>query len=229
VRSLARHQLNPDCLAKYNYASDIWRTKPHNDLPQVPSEVDRRQIWEALNAMQRNVCAYCEGSLEAGSHIEHFAKCSSYRDRTFEWNNLFGSCSREDCCGHYKDSDHNRYSNSSLQDLIKPDVDDPWEFLVFGSDGKVSVRDGLSPEKRTKAQTTIDVLHLDASCHTPERISKYFFVRDILLMIEEDSAEEIISLIIDEAKAVLPLLDTYSSAALQHVPCEILQQASAKP
>lgn len=209
---------------------NVWRTRPENGFPQVPSEADRTQIWEALNAMQRNVCAYCEGSLEAGSHIEHFAKRrSSYRHLTFEWKNLFGSCSRDDCCGHYKDSSHSRYSNYSLQDLIKPDVDDPWDFLVFGSDGRVSVRDGLSPAERKKGQTTIDVLNLDSSFHIQERVSKYYLVRDILLLIEEDSSEEVISLVIDEVKAVLPELDTYSSAALQYVPSEIFQQATACP
>ncbi|MFN9659443.1 MAG: retron system putative HNH endonuclease [Cyanobacteriota bacterium] len=229
MRYLVRRKLNPDCLSKYNYATDAWRTRPENGFPQVPSEADRTQIWKALNAMQRNVCAYCEGRLETGSHIEHFAKRSSYRHLTFEWDNLFGSCSRDDCCGHYKDSSHSRYSNYSLQDLIKPDVDNPWDFLVFGSNRRVSVRDGLSPAERKKGQTTIDVLNLDSSFHIPERVSKYYLVRDILLLIEEEPCEEVISLVIDEVKAILPQLDTYSSAALQHVPSEIFQQATACP
>jgi uncharacterized protein (TIGR02646 family) len=229
MRYLVRRELNPNCLAKYNYATDAWRAKPENGFPQVPLEADRTQIWEALNAMQRNVCAYCEGRLETGSHIEHFAKRSSYRHLTFEWDNLFGSCSREDCCGHYKDSNHSRYSRYSLQDLIKPDVDDPWDFLVFGSDGRVSVRDRLSPAMRKKGQTTIDVLNLGSSFHIPERVSKYCLVRDILLLIEDDSGEEVISLVVEEVKAILPLLDTYSSAALQHMPSEIVQQVTANP
>lgn len=227
MRYLSRPQLSPDCLSGYNYSIDTWRPIPEDGLPQVPAEADRNQLWEAISSMQKSVCAYCEGGLEAGSHIEHFAKRSSYRNLTFEWTNLFGSCNRTDCCGHYKDSQHNPHSNYSLQDLIKPDVEDPWDFLVFGSDGHVSVRDGISAQQRRKGQTTIDVLNLDAPCHIPERISRFYLVRDVLLLIEDDSSDEVISLVVDEVRSLLPLLETYSSAALQHLPSEIFQQIGA--
>jgi uncharacterized protein (TIGR02646 family) len=229
MRHLERPPLNPNCLDKYNYITDAWRPKPESGLPQAPSETDRKQIWNTLNDMQLNVCAYCEGGLEAGGHIEHFAKRSSYRELTFEWTNLFGSCNREDCCGHFKDSSHSQYKNYNLQDLIKPDVENPWEFLVFGSDGRVSVRDGISPENQRKGQTTIDVLNLKASCHIPERISRFALIRDILLLLEDDPTDEIISLIVDEIICVLPFLNTYSSAALQHLPVELVKQSRSTP
>jgi len=229
MKQLARPPLSPDCLRKYNYSHDAWKPKPENGLPPVPSVADREQIWEILNDMQHEACAYCEGGLDTGGHIEHFAKRSSHRELTFEWSNLFGSCNREDCCGHYKDSTHNQHRNYDLKDLIKPDVENPWDFLVFGSDGRVSVRDGISPENQRKGQTTIDVLNLRASCHIPERISKFALIRDILLLLEDDPTDEIISLIVDEIKCVLPFLNTYSSAALQHLPVELVKQSRSTP
>jgi uncharacterized protein (TIGR02646 family) len=233
MRYLVRPQLNPDCLANYDYTHDTWRSTAENGFPQIPSEEDRKLIWENLNAMQDNVCAYCEGGLEAGSHIEHFAKRSSNREKTFDWTNLFGSCNNADCCGHYKDSCRNRFSNYSLEELIKPDVDDPWDFLVFGSDGRVSVREELSPQDRTKGQKTIDVFNLNASFHIQERVAKYFLISNVLLVIEDICGNEDISpyveLVLEELRGMLPYLNTYYSAFQQHLPPEIIESLRANP
>lgn len=212
MKQLSRIGLIPNCLAGYNPNIDVWKSKD----PCVPSRDHREQIWTALLSMQSGVCAYCEAGLQNGRHIEHFATRSRHPSLTYQWSNLLGSCNGPDCCGHYKDSAHNPYRGYALTDLIKPDREDPWYFLVFGSDGRVSVRDGLSGPDKKRGQTTIDVLNLNAPHHVPQRLSKYYCIQSSLGLIEEDSGGELIDLIVDEVRSsVLPHLGTYSSAALQ--------------
>ena len=222
MKKVTRLPLNPDCLSRYNHVTDKWRSKSEPGLPRIPSEADREQLWEEFNRMQHNNCAYCEAALDARSHIEHFAKREARPDLTFEWTNLFGSCSRQDCCGHFKDSQHSNYSSYRLQDLIKPDDENPWDYLVFGSDGRVSVRDGISSTARKKGQTTIDVLNLNAPHHIPERISRYGLISQLLPFLEELTADEFFSICEEEIHALLPYLSTYTSAAFQHLPPQVL-------
>lgn len=222
MKKLSRIPMNPDILSKYDFTKDIWNTRAKPGSPQVPSQADREKLWEALIEMQRNTCAYCEAKLEADSHIEHFAKRGSRPDLTFVWSNLFSSCGRGDCCGHFKDSVSNPHRYYQIQDLIKPDDEDPWTYLVFGSDGRVSVREGISADKQKKGQTTINVLNLNAPHHIPERMCRYSLVSSLLPFIEGLSADEFFLLCEDEINAMLPYLGTYSSAALQHLPLELL-------
>lgn len=222
MKSLSRIPLDPDILNKYDYTKDTWNPRPKTGSPQVPSQADREELWEALIEMQRNTCVYCEARLEADSHIEHFAKRRSRPDLTFAWSNLFSSCSRGNCCGHFKDSASNPHRYYQLQDLIKPDSEDPWTYLVFGSDGRVSVREGISADGQKKGQKTINVLNLNASHHIPERVCRYGLLSSLLPFIEELSADEFFSLCEDEINAILPYLSAYSSAAFQHLPFELL-------
>lgn len=222
MKSLSRIPLDPDILNKYDYTKDTWNPRPKTGSPQVPSQADREELWEALIEMQRNTCVYCEVRLEADNHIEHFAKRRSRPDLTFAWSNLFSSCSRGNCCGHFKDSASNPHRYYQLQDLIKPDSEDPWTYLVFGSDGRVSVREGISADGQKKGQKTINVLNLNASHHIPERVCRYGLLSSLLPFIEELSADEFFSLCEDEINAILPYLSAYSSAAFQHLPFELL-------
>lgn len=123
---------------------------------------DRENIWQALDAMQRGLCAYCEGKLEQKKrHIEHFVPRhggNSQSGVTFAWTNLFGSCSHEYSCGKYKDQVAKEWR---LQDLIKPDQDQPDEFLRFLSSGEIQPQEGLDAERRRRAQETIRVFNLD--------------------------------------------------------------------
>ncbi len=212
MKRLLRTALNPDFLIQYNPNIHRW----NGSDPYVPSRAHREQIWTALLSMQGGVCAYCEAGLLNGRHIEHFATRNNHPNLTYEWTNLFGSCDRTDCCSHYKDSARNPFSGYNLADLIKPDSEDPWHFLVFGSDGRVSVRDGLSESETKRGQTTIDVFNLNAPHHVPERLSRYYCVQQTLDLIEKDSEEEIVDLILEDVRSsILPHLDSYSSSALQ--------------
>jgi len=108
--------------------------------------------------MQGLRCAYCETAIDKDNrHIEHFRQKGRDPTVTFLWSNLFGSCNRDDSCGKHKD----RCKDCSTVALIKPDVDDPEQFLVFAPDGSVGVRKNLSPADHLRATETIRIFNLN--------------------------------------------------------------------
>jgi uncharacterized protein (TIGR02646 family) len=121
---------------------------------------EKAEIWIALEQMQGGCCAYCERRLEGGKkqHIEHFLKQAGHDERVFDWHNLFGSCVDLGSCGKHKDE---RAKNWAGDDLIKPDVDEPDEFLQFFSDGSVRERQGLTAQRQHRARETLRVFNLD--------------------------------------------------------------------
>lgn len=140
----------PACLANYQPALQLW-----NDV----TPADKAQIWQELEAMQGERCAYCEVQIRIGKrHIEHFRQRSLFPQDTFNWTNLFGSCNRSDCCGAHKD----QCGLYNPADLIKPDVEDPDDFYLFVSDGTIAVREGLSSQDARRARETLRILNLNA-------------------------------------------------------------------
>ena len=117
-----------------------------NDWQKVSPE-DKTKIWEALQVMQLDRCAYCESKITAPKqHIEHFRSRSRFPQETFDWLNIFGSCNDQDHCGKHKDNKQHVQS-----DLIKPDAEDPEKLLIFVADGTVAIRRNLS-QKTTIGQ-----------------------------------------------------------------------------
>jgi uncharacterized protein (TIGR02646 family) len=144
----------PACLARYSPDTDTW--------DNVSSE-DRREIRAALEQMQGQRCAYCESWIAAhGQHIEHFRRKNPkhFPERSFAWENLFWSCDELESCGHFKDRKGQPYNPD---DLIKPDEDDPDEFLYFHSRGDVRLRPRLDAAKAHRAGETIRVFNLQRS------------------------------------------------------------------
>lgn len=139
----------PVCLSRYRHGAHNW-----NDL----TADDKKEIWQKLEAMQQQHCAYCEGSMRADRrHIEHFRQKGRDPKVTFLWSNLFGSCNRVENCGTYKD----KLPPYNPADLIKPDEEDPEHFFVFVSDGSVAVRAGLTAVETRRANETIRILNLN--------------------------------------------------------------------
>lgn len=138
----------PACLAHYQRGPQDW---------QRISSAEKREIWEQLEAMQGERCAYCEANLpEERRHIEHFRQRSRYPQGTFQWENLFGSCNKGDSCGRRKDKTAYRHG-----DILKPDVDDPDDYLQFLSDGRIVPRSDLTERQRHRAEETLRVFNLD--------------------------------------------------------------------
>lgn len=138
----------PGCLAHYQQGPQDW---------QRISSAEKHEIWEQLAGMQGERCAYCEAGLpKKRRHIEHFRQRSRYPRGTFQWDNLFGSCNKVDSCGRRKDK-----STYSHGDILKPDVDDPDDYLRFQADGRIVPRNALSSRQRRRAEETLRVFNLD--------------------------------------------------------------------
>ena len=151
MHRLHRDSQAPACLCRYQHGQDKWGM-------QSPTPVERAEIWEKLNAMQGSRCAYCEVMIASDNrHIEHFRQRNRYPQGTFDWSNLFGSCNRKGTCGDHKDN-CGSYDHTVL---IKPDQDNPDDFLVFTPDGYVSPRADLTEEQRHRATETIRIFNLN--------------------------------------------------------------------
>ena len=139
----------PSCMAQY--------ARQHNRWEDLTGE-EKEPIRDALKEVQNGLCAYCEGPLGDGGHIEHFCRQRDFPDRIFTWENLFLSCDAQGHCGHYKDRPGASYDPA---DLVKPDEDNPDEFLYFSPGGDVRPRGNIAATQRRKAEETIRVLNLN--------------------------------------------------------------------
>lgn len=150
------HQLTrssePSCLGHYTHGQDNWGSL---------SLDDKEGIRVQLECMQGRRCAYCECSLrDHGQHIEHFLQKGENPTVTFDWDNLFWSCNRQDSCGKRKDQSTRSYRK---QDLIKPDVENPEKFFHFISDGTIQIRiEDESSSDYSRAEETLRIFNLDA-------------------------------------------------------------------
>lgn len=138
----------PACLSHFQHGRDNW-----NDV----GTEQKAAIWEGLFAMQGHRCAYCECNIEnCDRHIEHFIQKGRVPAETFNWANLFGSCCISGTCGSLKD----RVGTYNHAHVIKPDIDDPDDFLLFVSDGTIQPLEGLTAGQEERANTTLRVLGL---------------------------------------------------------------------
>ncbi|WP_224963694.1 retron Ec78 anti-phage system effector HNH endonuclease PtuB [Acinetobacter guillouiae] len=172
--------IKPACLKNYILRNHNWNsvTKEH-----------KQEIRFHLTSMQGDFCAYCESKLDSLKHIEHFADKDSYPKLTFLWDNLFLSCGSYKHCGHFKDS--NKAPNYNYLDLIKPDLDDPNDFLYYNSNGKVSCLNDLDDVSKKKATTTLEVFNLNQQELVNKRSTVLSSIKDIITYIYSlDDANE---------------------------------------
>ncbi|MBK8454136.1 MAG: retron Ec78 anti-phage system effector HNH endonuclease PtuB [Thiofilum sp.] len=204
MHQLIRPITSPTCLTRYRHGTNQW-------TEVTPAE--KTEIWEQLGIMQQGRCAYCECALPIqndhyAAHIEHFRQRGRYPQGTFEWENLFGSCNRQNSCGKHKD-ECGAYHHTVL---IKPDIEDPEYFFLFVADGSIAVRQGLSATEQHRAAETLRILNLDAQ-HGALRQMRFNAVQGYI-----QTAEELAALSADfPEKEWLDLLQQ-ELAAVEHLP-----------
>ena len=160
-RSKAPH---PVCLGNYSYPNQTW-----DDLARP----DYIEIRTSLFSIQGFRCAYCEGGVYLDGHVEHFRRKNPnhFPALTFDWGNLFFACGSKKHCGHYKDRSNGDPYNPN--DVIKPDIEDPSDFLHFQSLGTVEPRSDITGDNKEqllhRATETIRVFNLDCGALRQER------------------------------------------------------------
>lgn len=185
----------PYCLSAWDYTQNNW-----DDFHREGADCKRR-VRLALQQIQGQQiaaddaddcapfifglrCAYCEGPIRHGGHLEHFRRKNRRRqdgfpELTFEWDNLFLACDSTVHCGHYKDRPG--ADAYDAEDLIKPDIHDPDDYLYFHSTGQVIVRNNrsnMTEHDRLRASETIRVFNLDCSTLRGERFKVLKLYRD---------------------------------------------------
>ncbi|MDP2778968.1 retron Ec78 anti-phage system effector HNH endonuclease PtuB [Devosia sp.] len=179
----------PECLKKLEREKHTW--------DQVTTD-NKNAIWEKLELMQGKRCAYCESPIDKGSrHIEHFRQRSDAPKLTFFWENLFGSCSRTDCCGKYKDVKARPYDP---KDLIKPDEEDPEDFFIFSANGSVSPRADPHKEKEKwhRAMETIRIFNLNGPLQGIRHAAVRGYVTTFDALVNEVTPKELNEWILSE-------------------------------
>lgn len=148
----------PDCLAKMDYRATKWK------YFEQPCKEAVRDALRTMSAHPEGyLCNYCEGSLEGISNyysIEHLYPRSRYKNKTFEWENLYLSCRNQAHCDQFKDDSKGQEYDPA--DLIRPDTEDPDKFFNFFTSGLVAPRKDLNAEDKRRACVTIEVLNLNA-------------------------------------------------------------------
>lgn len=202
----------PNCLTKYRHGRDNWNSV---------NKSDKTEIWQELKSMQGNWCAYCERRIDEGQrHIEHFLQRRSSPQATFQWGNLFGSCNDDDSCGRFKDS----CGKYLADDLIKPDIEDPDDFLIFVPDGTIAVKKGLNAALSQRANETLRIFNLDAQNGALRQMrrnnaSRYLDTAEALWKMREEYGENVWEeTLADELKAAQ---DEQFITAIRHTICRL--------
>ena len=131
---------------------------------------------------QNGMCGYCECLLTDESitefkeerHLDHFYPRNKGAEAKphlqYDWDNLILSCSRDECCGRYKDSNKHNILPSQI---INPRHEDPRDYITFvidergkgieeGKHVSAVARENLGEDMRRRAQNTIDALNLNS-------------------------------------------------------------------
>ncbi|HCH6462474.1 TPA: retron system putative HNH endonuclease [Vibrio parahaemolyticus] len=173
------HKLNrdnteaPQCLSEYDYNTHTWDDFGGECKKQLRAALVQIQGIPGVTTAEASEygvrCAYCEDFIHHAGHIEHFRRKnrSHFPQFTFEWSNLFLACGSKDHCGHYKDRPKGNTYNPD--NLIKPDIEDPEDYLYFHSSGEIRPRAGIDTNKELKAKETIRVFGLDDRTLTSSR------------------------------------------------------------
>jgi len=114
-------------------------------------------LGDALYRLQDGYCAYCETHLPSRSegHIEHLERKSEHPEKTFDWGNLFFSCSQRTSCGRYKDNRRIRFHRA---DIVDPSLENPADFFTFNMNGEILAKEGAG---KHRAEETIRVFNLN--------------------------------------------------------------------
>lgn len=130
-----------------------WQANTTWNWPTVDGKRLNAHAVEVMRHWHHDKCAFCEAR-KLKPDVEHFIpKTAENRQFAFVWSNLFLSC--DDCNTDEKGAKH-------PENAIKPDVDDPEDFLWINPITlKVSARPDLNEIDKARAMKTIQLFGLN--------------------------------------------------------------------
>lgn len=165
MRRIRRLRLSAQVAKKLRWEQSNANTKRIDGTLNVEAEWKRARQNQPLTAAvavlklmagPRERCMYCGDS--HGTDIEHYWPKAPYPERMFRWTNMLLGCTD---CGRIKGS---KFPLAGGQPgLVKPTVDDPWQFLDFDPEtGNLVPRFHVATGATTpKGEKTVEVLQLD--------------------------------------------------------------------
>lgn len=165
MRRIKRLRLSARATKKLREEQTNANTKRADGTLSVEAEWKRARqnapLKSAVAALKRMAgprerCMYCGDS--HGTDIEHYWPKAPYPERMFRWTNMLLGCAD---CGRIKGGKFPLVAGQRA--LVKPTIDDPWEFLDFDPEtGNLVPRyqpatGGTTP----KGEKTVEVLQLD--------------------------------------------------------------------
>ncbi|MEQ4936693.1 retron system putative HNH endonuclease [Proteus terrae] len=175
----------PDSLSNYDYQTQTWKDLDPDCKKALRAALVKMQGIPEVTTPDADEyglrCAYCECAIYDAGHIEHFRRKnrSHFPELTFVWDNLFLACGSQSNCGHYKD--RNAGAPYNPDHLIKPDTQDPEQYLYFHSTGQVRPQQGLNENDKHCAEETIRVFGLNSSLLSGARRSSLITYKNKIL------------------------------------------------
>ena len=145
-----------------------------------PSDSRWREFSQHLSDAFGGLCAYCEERCRG--EVDHFRPKSRYPDLVYSWDNWLFACHD---CNHAKRETWPSWGYVNPCATSRPAR--PERYFTFDVvTGEILPKEGLSPDCRRKAQTTIDDLRLNELHHLRKRCE---WLKLIAAIIPDEAAE----------------------------------------
>ncbi|MDR0972411.1 MAG: TIGR02646 family protein [Prevotellaceae bacterium] len=128
----------------------------------------RQKLRDHIIKEQGNYCAYTE-IRPSQTHIDHFRKRDHFPQDTFNYENLFVSCTSDKYGANHKDRHVKPWDYAKI---INPALDDPSEYIEFIYTGVVIAKD-------ERGQTTIDMFNLNEPTLVERRKKSLLQMKDM--------------------------------------------------
>jgi uncharacterized protein (TIGR02646 family) len=144
-------------LREKNWLKELRDARKKGDrvkFKNLQARYGHAKIRDALDAMFKSKCAYCESVIEvvASPHIEHFRPKQRYVSLTYQWDNFLLSCPKCNDGGHKGTNFPNKLQGGPLVD---PTSEDPSAHFDFSYDPvtKLATVKPLTKRGQTTANT----------------------------------------------------------------------------
>lgn len=154
-----------------------WVSHYRDDGAEKPSDSLWTRFRDVLRCRFHGICGYCEEAVDQSkASVDHFMPKSKFPELVYEWSNWVFAC--QPC----NQSKGDKWPNGGYVDpcacsqLERPE--DYFDFDIYSRE--ILPKQGLSPERRSKAKITIDDMKLNDHKHLQKRRDQIKLVKLLL-------------------------------------------------